>query len=411
MTMLLSVATTVTGLVTPARPPLWSRSDGLALLNHPLLVQLGSGALPAGAFNRLLLDRQLLVSALRDGATAATAELIETHPIEASELLTKVQAEFDACDDEHAAWVAAATAAGRTIELPEGAEERCYNCGGRHLNVDCPEEAAVSSGAQALAAHLRSASAPATALAAAAPLLRSVGWAHATLRAAQLSGGGAYDGWVTAHAERWTVLAAASEACYALCAADEAGELAAASVTASLCYAWVDAEAGVAGLRGGAELQAAREAIDAVEPGFLSQQDRNAAFLREALGAEQTAGEGAAPAAPATKRAAQLEAAAAYLAKKRQAEAAKEGTTEGAAAGAAEDGGTAAPAAPAAPAATAATAAAQARRVQADAKAAMLAANKGPKQKAALAYLAVRKKEQAAAAYKAQQAARKQGTE
>ena len=64
-----------TALIAPSS--LWSRTDGLILLNHPLLIQISTGKLPMGSFHRLLQDRRLLVSALRDGATAACADLME----------------------------------------------------------------------------------------------------------------------------------------------------------------------------------------------------------------------------------------------------------------------------------------------------------------------------------------------
>ena len=140
-----------------------------------------------------------------------------------------------------------------------------------------------------------SCSAPLSALAALAPLLRSIGWSHATLQRAKIGGGGeggeggdgvegsasagAYAGWVEAHAARWLPLAAACDACVeAAAAAAEEEEAAAegaerarmaAATTRSLLYAWVDDEAGVAGLRGGEAVQAARERLEALEPGFL----------------------------------------------------------------------------------------------------------------------------------------------
>ena len=55
----------------------------------------------------------------------------------------------------------------------------------------------------------------------------------------------------------------------------------------ALLYAFVDSEAGEAGLKSltmdesGVSLQEARERLDAIEPGFLQSQDKNAQFLKE----------------------------------------------------------------------------------------------------------------------------------
>ena len=79
----------------------------------------------------------------------------------------------------------------------------------------------------------------------------------------------------------------------------------------ALLFAAVDSEATEAGLTEAApgaggllSLQAAREAIDAVAPGFLDQQDRNAQFVRDAV-------LGAAPSPPAPPTASAVERAAA----------------------------------------------------------------------------------------------------
>ena len=125
------------------------------------------------------------------------------------------------------------------------------------------------------------------ALPAAAAALRCVGWCHATLRAAGLGGGAAFGGWVDAHATRWAALADAADA---LLDASSSGDVADADADAehalalSLLYSWISSEAGTAGLKGdGAPLQAAREAIDRVEPGYLQSVDRDAQFVRDVV--------------------------------------------------------------------------------------------------------------------------------
>ena len=288
---------------------LWSnrRDAALAVVNNPLIVQLGSGELPAGSYLRLMEDRSIVL----DGVTAACAAACRRGRLPPSgrpatsaaaaaaglDLLLK--AEQERREDDHEAWAAAMAAAGKSIEVDHEAwaaaqaaagepatQLACYTCGGPHLNVDCPEELAPSAAARALAAHLRS-SPPAVALPAAAAVLRCVGWCHATLRTAGLGGGAAFGGWVDAHATRWAALADAADA---LLDASSSGDVADTDADAehalalSLLYSWISSEAGTAGLKGdGAPLQAAREAIDRVEPGYLQSVDRDAQFVRDVV--------------------------------------------------------------------------------------------------------------------------------
>ena len=153
----LPLLATTTALVTPPlASSLWSKQEALTLLNHPLLIQLTTGDLPMGSFNRLLEDRRVLVDAMRDGAASACAELMDTPAgmVPSSEFLLLAQNEYSRCSEDAACWHAAATAAGRTIE-PDDPDIRCYACGGRHLNIDCPDELKPSASAMALAAHLK----------------------------------------------------------------------------------------------------------------------------------------------------------------------------------------------------------------------------------------------------------------
>ena len=256
-----------------------SHSAALSLVNHPLAVQLGTGALPRGSFDRCMLARRALLQSLE--ACAARAVSSEKVTPAAALLFSTVAKEVASIDADAAHWASEATSAGQTIDLP--AEEvaagvKCYVCGGNHYNIDCPDELSVSGEAQALASFLRAASP-----AASATVLRDLAFVHKTLLRAGLDGGRAYGGVVRVHAERWTAMAEQYDAL------ESDGAPAAEIETArALLFAAVDAEGGVAGLKdapgvasGSLSLEAAREAIERVEPGFLAQQDRNAAFVRE----------------------------------------------------------------------------------------------------------------------------------
>jgi hypothetical protein len=394
--------------------PLWTRPEALALTNHPLLVQIGTGQLPAGSFRRCLLARTAIVEGLEAAAAVACSGNFVTAP--AAECLSLLAQERVRCQQDADEWWASAVAAGKSIELPASEVAgksamiplgssfhpsfplplptcarphpivvgvRCYGCGGTHYNVDCPEELTVSSEATALASQLRGS----RTLAAASVVLRDLCFAHATLREAQLDGGDAYGGWVEAHSQRWLRLADACDGALEA-AATLQGDTAAAAIeearaARSLLFALIDSEASTAGLRarGGAgaeegategadadertymSLQEAREAIEAVAPGFLEQHDRNARFLREeVLGASGPAR--AAAVSQAGQKASAVDKAAAYLRAKR---------------------------------------AASGRKPSAAATAALLAARPGPKQAAAKTFLEARKRQQAAAEYLAAQ--------
>ena len=306
VSLLLLLATPASAVVSQS---LWSnrRDAALAVVNNPLIVQLGSGELPAGSYLRLMEDRAVVLdgvqaacaAACRRGRLPPSGRPATSAAAAAAGLDILLKAEQKRRADDHEAWAAAMAAAGKSIEVDHEAwaaaqaaagepatQLACYTCGGPHLNVDCPEELAPSAAARALAAHLRS-SPPAVALPAAAAVLRCVGWCHATLRAAGLGGGAAFGGWVNAHATRWAALADAADA---LLDASSSGDVADADADAehalalSLLYSWISSEAGTAGLKGdGAPLQAAREAIDRVEPGYLQSVDRDAQFVRDVV--------------------------------------------------------------------------------------------------------------------------------
>lgn len=315
----------------------WSRTSGLALVNHPLLLQLGAGALPLGAFTRWTLSRAVVLDGLESAIPPSAVELSEL-----------VRAERARCGSDHASWLAQAASAGKSIDLPSAEIEagvRCYGCGGAHYHLDCPSDATASPAAAALAGYLRESST----LAGPAVVFRSMGWAHRTLLRAGLDGGGAYDGWVQAHATRWTSIADACEAALS-CAGAGANEEA--TTASSLLYALVDAEAGASGLVDGAggamTLDEARGRVAEVEPGFREAQDRNAAFIQQqVLGREIPApsslsatGAAAAVVSPrlgsggrgGAAAAAKLKAAQAYLEAKRAAGGASAGASDAAAA-------------------------------------------------------------------------------
>ena len=112
-----------------------NRPEVLNLLNHPLQLQLATGDLKLGAFQRLILDRKAILEGL-DGATGGL-----------------VAEELAAHEEQSAKWLDAGKKAGKTIAV-EGIE--CYNCGGNHLNIDCPDDQEISSSARALQSLLLS---------------------------------------------------------------------------------------------------------------------------------------------------------------------------------------------------------------------------------------------------------------
>ena len=203
------------------------------------------------------------------------------------------------------AWFETAEAAGKTISTGDPSI-KCYACGGDHLNVDCPDDLTVTGPARAVAAVLRSYND----VEAAAGVLAACeyGWACDTLLEADL-GPTPYAGWLRAHAES---LAKASAAVAPLVDAAARDAVDASYVAAlSALFNFVDSEASTAGLKGaGADLEAARKKLDALEPGFLDAQDRNANFVSATLKAQ---------AAKSSSGAKKMDAAAAYLAAKKKA--------------------------------------------------------------------------------------------
>ena len=155
---------------------------------------------------------------------------------------------------------------------------------------------------------------------AALPLVRTMGWLHSTLLAADLDGGASADtrGWIEAHATRWTALADACEATFDLArqALDDGADLSRggalsdvecavalreAQTTASLLhevFAEVEARQGAAEGAGDSEdaalvLEAARAALARVEVDYV------VVGAEDGEHAGQARAEGAAPSAPA----------------------------------------------------------------------------------------------------------------
>ena len=261
------------------------RPERLNLLNHPLQIQLATGALPYGSFVRLCHDRTTILDAVRSAAAAAGADVLS-----------------DVSEAEAKTWLEAAEAAGKTISTGDPSI-KCYACGGDHLNVDCPDDLTVTGPARAVAAVLRSSPDPATTVFA----VCEYGWACGTLLEAGFET--PYRGWLTNHAN---ALNKASAAVAPLVDAADRESVDASYVAAlSALFNFVDSEASTAGLKGaGEDLEAARRKLDALEPGFLDQQDRNANFVSATLKAQ---------AEKSSSGARKMDAAAAYLAAKKKA--------------------------------------------------------------------------------------------
>ena len=264
------------------------RSERLNLLNHPLQIQLATGALPYGSFVRLCHDRSTILEAVRSAAAAAGADVLS--------------AEVSEAEATAKAWLDAAEAAGKTISTGDPSI-KCYACGGDHLNVDCPDDLTVTGPARAVAAVLRSYNDVEAATGVLA--VCEYGWACDTLLKAGFET--PYAGWLRAHAD--SLNAAAAAVVPLVDAADRDAVDASYVAALSALFNFVDSEASTAGLKGaGEDLEAARRKLDALEPGFLEAQDRNANFVAATLKAQ---------AAKSSSGAKKMDAAAAYLAAKK----------------------------------------------------------------------------------------------
>ena len=257
-----------------------SRADALNILNHPLQLQLATGELPMGSFQRLLRDRATLIAGLQ----TATGGIV-------------MEQEMEEHASESKQWLNAAEAAGKTIVVPGIA---CYTCGGEHLNVDCPEDSQEASpSVLALKSVLET-----NGLAGASAVLRSYSFACATLLEVASGGDPSYYAWLQAHAERWSVLATACEE-----KLGNAGDASSYALCLSMFYNWIDSEAATTGIRAtGDSTKYLMEALEELEPGYAAQHDKHQSYVTEVTKAEAKKGTAAA----------KVSAAAAYLAAKKK---------------------------------------------------------------------------------------------
>lgn len=280
------------------------------LLNHPLQLQLATGELPFGSFQRLVEDRKAILEGIEKAISGGENTITD------NELYFR--------DDASRGWLQRATEAGKTIESLDGI--KCYNCGGPHLNIDCPEDLGASQSARALASTIQ-----ANGVVGAAAVLRCYSYACDRLLRACTGDGEineVYHGWIVAHAEQWSKLADFCEE-----KADaSAGELSY-SICISMLYNWIDSEAATTGIR--ADLNDPRlsgliDRLEELEPGYAASRDKHASFIADITGkasserrvneAEAKVNAAAAYLASKRKESSPAEKAAAYLAAKKKAE-------------------------------------------------------------------------------------------
>ena len=262
-----------------------NRKVVLNLLNHPLQLQLATGELPLGSFRRLVQDRQ----AILEGLTCAVGDMIDSQESLSSHGATSQK------------WLRIAEEAGKTIEL-EGID--CYNCGGNHLNIDCPEDQEISQSAQAMKSILQ-----ANGIAGAAAVLRCYSFSCDKILEACASNSeisNVYHGWLETHAKQWSVLADMCE--------EKIDDSAASSyvVSLSMFYNWLDGEAATTGIRADLNdpiLSSLMDRPEELEPGYAAQRDKHSSFVADTTG--KASGQ-----ALKSKAKAQVNAAAAYLASK-----------------------------------------------------------------------------------------------
>ena len=241
-------------------------------------------ARPPRLLSQALVDRSLVLTGLDECLSAACARIRAIEPTDgrwvagrwvshrgkeavatASTLRALIDAERVRGVADSTVWLAAA--------------------GGAHPTVGEPSAAAV-----ALTSHLKESAGPLAQLGAASPLLRTIGWTAASLADAGVDGGECCGAIVHDHALRWTLLGDACDVAYARArAALEDGAtslslggaladvecaiaLREAQTSSLLLFRWVDEIAACDDGEGGddeALLQAARGALDKVEPGYV----------------------------------------------------------------------------------------------------------------------------------------------
>lgn len=257
-----STTTTVSALSTSVLLFQNARPELLNLLNHPLQLQLATGDLQLGAFQRLLLDRK----AILEGLEAATQGM------------PRLQEELALYESEAEQWLTTTQEAGKTISVP-GIE--CYSCGGDHLNLDCPEDQEISSSAQALKSLLLS-----NGLEGATAVLQGYSFACSTLlkacemEALQLDP--VYHGWLSTHADRWSQV---GDICGEKLSDNPNSD--GYTVCLSMLYNWIDGEAATTGIRADlndATLSTLMDELERLEPGYAAQRDKHQSFVADLTG-------------------------------------------------------------------------------------------------------------------------------
>lgn len=291
-----------------------ARPELLNLLNHPLQLQLVTGDLALGAFQRLLLDRQAILQGLDVATEGMLHDELALYTSETREQ-----------------WLSTAQQAGKTIEIPG---MQCYTCGGNHLNLDCPVDQETSSSAQALKSLLES-----NGLEGATAVLQGYGFACSTLLKAcesqDINLNPAYHDWIKTHGEEWTAL---GQECGAKLSSSSSSPTTAINsegytVCLSMLYNWIDAEAATTGIRADLNdptLSAIMQELERLEPGYAAQRDKNQSFVADLVGRKTTqernqkaqtkVDKAAAYLAAKEKKNAKLDAAAAYLDAKKKKE-------------------------------------------------------------------------------------------
>ena len=270
---------------------LWAREPALTLLNHELAVELGVGTLRLTTLTHLLHDRATIFDALEQCVGSSCASMIASpSATAASETESKWSREARA-RKEAASAVAAAACELREAMEAEGVPEIAAVWSGAPVEEDCK----ASAEALRLARHLQSAQGCLAQLGAAMPLLRMVSFVAAALLATGLDGGDdpGQAACIRHHADRWSDLALLNGEAFdrardaldagvvslsfggALSDVECGAALREAQTTATLLLEWVDAiarEAAPGSTLAPAALEAARAAIEAVEPGFAAAQ-------------------------------------------------------------------------------------------------------------------------------------------
>ncbi len=310
-----------------------NRRESLNLLNHSLQLQLVTGDLQFGAFQRLILDRKAILEGL-EIATRGTSITLD------------IQKQLSSHDEVAADWIQTAEKAGKTITVSDP-NIKCYNCGGTHLNIDCPEDQAISSSAQALKSLLISNGVEgATAVLqcysfCCSTLLKSCGRQQQERQQSQstLEIDPVYHGWLETHATTW---ARFGEICGDHLANNQNGKKLNTdgyTVCLSMLYNWIDAEAATTGIRADLNdptLSSIMDELERLEPGYASQRDKHQSFVADLTGTktakvmelkaqskvDKAAAYLAAKNGNSKTKNAKLDAAAAYLAAKKK----KEGT-------------------------------------------------------------------------------------